>query len=323
MNPISLYTKNLRGFLKLAAPLRIVCDSSNGTTGIILRRLKDTKLNLVLSNQKPDGRFPAHGPDPWAKGAANNLKKRVRSARADFGVIFDADGDRAFFVDDKGRLVPQEALILLFKDDFPPPYLIDIRMGWLVKKAGLKLVESRVGHFFMRKIMREKNLKLGAEFSGHTYFEYFLGGPLPRSPRWSFGEAGKSALWPRGGGRRCYFDSGLRSLVHFANGTSRLKAKGKKLSEWLDSLPRYYRSGEINFRVADKKAAIQKIEARFKKSAHRVSRLDGLFIEFGKWWFSVRPSNTEPLLRLNIEAKNKKILARETKRLTTLIVRNA
>lgn len=295
MSPISSYAKNLRSFLKLAAPLKIVCDSSNGTTGLVLRRLKSKTFNLVLLNARPDGRFPAHGPDPWAKGAIDDLRKKVRSAGADFGVIFDADGDRAFFVDGMGRIVPQEALVLLLKDDFPPPYLIDLRMGWLVKKSGLKFVESRVGHYFMRKIMREKKLGLGVEFSGHTYFEY------------------------RFGGRRVYFDSGIRSMVHFANGVSRLKAEGQNLSAWLDSLPQYYRSGELNFVVGDKKAIMKKIEGRFKKSARRLSRLDGLLIEFGDRWFSVRPSNTEPLLRLNVEARDKKILASETKRLVKII----
>ncbi|MEK9180031.1 MAG: hypothetical protein AAB897_01295 [Patescibacteria group bacterium] len=297
MNPAALYAKYLNGLVKLASPLRVVSDSSNGTTGIVLRRLKNKKLSLRLLNARPDGRFPAHGPNPWATGAMNELSKKIRAHRADFGAIFDADGDRAFFVDDKGRAVPQEALVLLFKEDFPPPYLIDVRMGWLVKKSGLRFIESRVGHYFMRKVMREKKLRLGVEFSGHTYFEY------------------------RFGVRRTYFDSGIRSMVHFANGVSRLKARGLKLSTWLDSLPRYFRSGEINFRVENKELAMKKLRSRFGRSARRVSHLDGLLMEFENWWFNVRASNTEPLLRLNVEAKEAKLLKQKTAELMRFIGR--
>ena len=132
--------------------------------------------------------------------------------------------------------------------------------------------------------MAAKKINLGIEFSGHAYFSNSIG-------------SGKS-----------YFDSGLRALAHFVNAVSALKKQGTKLSAWLDLQPEYFREPEQNFTVKDKKAAIARLKAFYKKDAARVSRLDGLSVEFKDWWFNVRPSNTEPLLRLNIEARSETTL---------------
>ncbi|MBU6500385.1 MAG: hypothetical protein KGJ89_00960 [Patescibacteria group bacterium] len=295
MECAKIYADYLKKFLKLEANLRCVCDSSNGTVGSVLRRLKSNKLFIDLINSSPDGKFPAHGPDPWAGGAMTDIISRVKKIKADFGAIFDADGDRVFFVDDRGRLVPQEAVALLLARDFPSPYLIDLRMGWLVKKSPLKFIESRVGHYFIKRTMKAKNIKLGVEFSGHIYFEN------------KFGR------------NKSYFDSGIRAMVHFANAVGELNLAGQKLSSWLDSLPAYYRIKETNFVVKNKRGTVKTIENIYRRRTNRVSHLDGLTMEFQDWWFNIRESNTEPLLRLNIEAKTPKIVSVEFKKLSGLI----
>ena len=295
MDYLALYAKYLQKFLRIGRSLKAVCDSSDGTTGLVLKKIKNSKLQLLLINSKPDGRFPAHGPDPWKRGTAAALKRRVLETKSDFGAIFDADGDRVFFVDNRGRPVAAEAVVLLLAKDFPPPYIVDLRMGWLVKKSPLKLIESRVGHYFIKKLMKAKKVKLGVEFSGHIYFEY------------------------RFGKRTSYFDSALRGLMHFANSVSAIVSGGASLSGWLDALPEYYRSGEINFQVRNKEMLMRAIERRFRKKAIHLSRLDGLTLEFKDWWFNVRLSNTEPLLRLNVEATSKKKLYFELNSLKKLI----
>ena len=196
-----------------------------------------------------------------------------------------------------GRLVPQGAVLLLLTRDFKPPYLIDVRMGWLARRSPLRLMESRVGHYFIKKTMAAKKIELGAEFSGHIYFMNKIRG------------------------RTSYFDSGLRAFVHFVNAVSSLKLQDQKLSAWLDSLPKYFRVPEMNFAVKNKNGVIKKLERFYKKDAVRVSRLDGLTVEFYDWWFNVRPSNTESLLRLNVEAISPGVLKNKTGEILKLITR--
>ncbi len=316
MDYLKPYADFLRKKFSLRVPMRAVFDCSNGTTGLILkeliRELRITNNELwrnskfIILNSTPDGNFPAHGPNPMVKGALNDLKKAVLRNGADFGAIFDADGDRVFFIDDRGREVPADAVLGLISQAFPGPIVTDIRSGYLAKElivAGRKkIIESRVGHTFFKRLMRRRKCGFGGEISGHYY------SPLADGT---------------------FFDSGIAAAVYFANEVSELKMLGGKLSEWLDSLPRYFRSGEINFQVDDKEEVMVKVERQFKRSAGKISKLDGLKMEFGnaarsealaeEWWFSLRPSQTENFLRLNLEAKDEKMFRRRLAELKRLI----
>ncbi len=283
------YADFLKSKIKLVKPVSVVFDCSNGTTGKVLEELFSIKCSVSgikykLINENPDGNFPAHGPNPLAKGAMDQLRKAVIKNKADMGVIFDADGDRAFFIDDRGREAPADAVLFLLAENFPGPAVANILAGYLAKelfqRSRKKLIESRVGHYFIKKLMKEKKANFGGEFSGHYYF------PLGES----------------------YFDSGILAAVYLMNEVSKMKAAGKKLSDWMDGLPVFYRSGELNFKVEDKEKIMAAVEEKYHPLAERVSKLDGLKMEFAEWWFVLRPSNTENLLRLVMEAKSEEVL---------------
>ncbi len=285
-----VYARFLKKFLKASRTLKVVFDSSDGTTGLALQELFRgvAKINPVFLNAKPNGNFPAHGPNPWTGGAIKKLGKEVRRHGADFGAIFDGDGDRVFFVDDLGRSISGDAAAVLIGAAFKGPVILDVRAGYvareLFRSSGRKVIDSRVGHFFIKKLMRKKRMQYGAEISGHYYF------------------AVKDA------GGTLYFDSGILAAVNMINQISNLKSQNLRMSDWIDSLPKTYRISETNFNVSDKEGMIKKIESNFKKSAKRVSKLDGIRMDFPDFWFSVRSSNTEDLLRLNLEARDKKTL---------------
>jgi len=303
MNYLRVYAKFLKKFIKVKYPLRIVFDCSNGTTGLVLKKLFSNYHLLITNyiNAKPDGRFPAHGPNPLTKGALEDLRLAIESHRADLGAIFDADGDRVFFLDDRGRLLSTDAAAVLIGKDFGGPVILDVRSGYLARdwfrNHSRRIIECRVGHYFIKKLMRKKKIGFAAETSGHYYFKDFF-----------------------------YCDSGIFAAIKLINQLSKIKDRGLTLSDWIQGLSHYYRIPETNFRVRDKEAAIERIEQFYKNKARRILKLDGLRMEFGpprikgvlhsvapqsraeEWWFNVRPSNTEDLLRLNLEAKEKRIL---------------
>ncbi|MEK7149969.1 MAG: hypothetical protein AAB757_03315 [Patescibacteria group bacterium] len=332
------YQKEYAGFLekflvpqpfgKLMArkPLKVVFDCSNGAAGPIIERIMNYELRIkkknksairnpqfIIINSKLDGNFPAHGPNPLVKNAMEQIKKSVLKHKADLGVIFDADGDRAFFIDDKGRFVdPDEIAYLLIWSLKPKKIVYDVRTGWLVRrimnnelriknKKGKTILhnskfiihESRVGHYFIKKLMREKDIGFGCEQSGHYYFKKFF-----------------------------YADSGILAAIEVINAVSKLPYK---FSDFIDLLPRYFRSGELNIKmnyelgIKNYEYLLKQIENKYKNRAIKISRIDGLSIEFGDFWFNIRPSNTEPLARLNVEAIDKKTLAKQTKILLGLL----
>lgn len=281
MNYIRTYADFLKKNLKIGKPLSVVFDCSNGTVGIVLqklfRELRSSKF--IILNSNPDGNFPAHGPNPMAEGAMDDLSEAVLKNKADLGVIFDADGDRVFFVDNKGRLILPEAAIFLLARNFKGPVVLTVNVGIvareLLAKNRRKIVDSRVGHYFVKKLIREKEIDFASEISGHYYFKKFF-----------------------------YADSGIFAAIQFMNAVSKLPVS---LSSWIDSMPKYFRSGELNFEVKDKKEAIEKAKSYYRNRAKKVSDLDGLTMQGDGWWFNLRPSNTEDLLRLNLEAQHERI----------------
>src|SRR3989344_6249422 len=276
------YTKLYASFLlknfKVEKPISVVFDCSNGATGPVLNNLFSSSLNIraKIINSKPDGNFPAHGPNPFKSGALNQLKKEVLKNKADLGIIFDGDGDRVIFVDDKAREVAPDLAALALALNFKGPVLLTPLSGFLMRekmeKAGRKIFESRVGHTFIKKTMREKEITFAAEVSGHYYFKNFF-----------------------------YNDSGIFAAIKILNFISGLKSSGASFSARIDSYPKYFKIPETNFPVKNKKAAITELEKFFKNQARKISHLDGVKMEFegqdGAWWFSARESNTEDLLR--------------------------
>ena len=307
MNYINLYAKFLNKFLNPQKELKVVFDSSNGTTGLVLKKIRHSRLKTILLNDRPDGNFPAHGPNPMADKASSELQIKVKTEKADLGIIFDADGDRAFFIDDKGRMISSDIIsYLLIHSIKPKKAIIDARSGWLLRRhldKKTKILECRVGHFFIKKLMRKTGTEFAGERSGHYYFPA-LGGSAPH---------GKNTI---------YFDSGIIAAIQAINAASQLPFK---LSNYIDLLPRYYESPELNFKTKNGHRLMDAIERIYRNKTDKISHLDGLSAEMksittgGEWWFNLRTSNTEPTIRLNIEADSKKLLDLKTKELEKVI----
>ena len=296
-NYFKIYASYLENFINLKVPMKVVFDCSNGPAGRVLERVKNKNLKIKLINNRPDGRFPAHSPDPLKKNSLSNLKKAVINFGADLGVIFDADGDRVFFVDNLGKKVLPDQVAFILGNKFKK-IIIDPRMGFLIRKSGINFVESRVGHLFIKKIMKDKNINFGAEYSGHYYFAF------------KFGK------------KKSYFDSGIFASLVFINKVSKLKKNNILLSQYLEILPNYYRSQEINFLVKNKTEVINKIKQYFlQQKPLKVSMVDGVRMEFKDYWFSLRQSNTENLLRLNAEAATSQGLRNIISKISSLIKR--
>jgi phosphomannomutase len=235
---------------------------------------------------EPDGTFPVHEANPLKDEVLEYVGELVRKSDARVGVCFDGDADRCCFVDERGRPVGADLITALLAPTFTArgvgtPIVYDLRSSWVVKqeieKAGGKAVRDRVGHSFIKATMRNNGARFGGELSGHFYFaDNFT----------------------------C--DSGVIAMVSVLSLLTRPEHRGRKFSELVDGLRRFHSTGEINFRVADKDASIAALKVRY--AGGRQDELDGITVEFGGladpdwWWFNVRASNTEPLLRLNLEA---------------------
>ncbi|MEK7554485.1 MAG: hypothetical protein AAB518_00655 [Patescibacteria group bacterium] len=300
INYAKIYADFLGSTLQIKHPIRVVFDCSDGTVGTVLKELVSNHPLLVsrVVIVKPNGRFPAHGPNPLVGRAFENLGREVLEWKADIGVVFDGDGDRVFFVDDEGNRLSPDAAALLMSKNFRGSTIVDVRSGFMLRdglrKDRKKIIDCRVGHFFIKKLMRKENVPFGAEISGHYYFKDFF-----------------------------YADSGLFAVICLINQLSRLKANGERLSGWVKHLPTVWASGELNFEISDKEGTMRTIEEAFKRRARVTSKLDGVRMEFGigkhEWWFSVRPSNTENFLRLNLEARDEDIFKTHLKELKSLI----
>lgn len=302
MDYIKIYANFLKKFLEPQRKLKVVFDCSNGTAGLVLKNLLKPKiqsLSPILINEKPDGNFPAHGPNPLVPGALKQIRKTVIKHKADFGVIFDADADRVFFIDNLGKFINPDIIArLLIWRLKPKKTIIDIRTGWLVRKLttddrrpttnSSQFTISKAGHYFIKKLMRKIGADFSAEYSGHYYFKNFF-----------------------------YADSGILVAIEIINAVSKLPYR---LSDFVDLLPRYHRSDELNFEIKnDEERLMKKAEKTYKTEATKISKLDGLTMEFSDWWFNLRLSNTEPLARLNIETTSKNLLNRKIKEFKKLI----
>jgi phosphomannomutase len=281
-------------------PLRVVVDAANGMAGVMLPPVLErlTRVDTVRCFFEPDGTFPNHEPNPLLPENREFIVARTLEEGADFGVAFDGDADRCFFVDDRGEFVPGDFATALFAEAMlarePEPggkVLYDVRASWAVPEAietagGVPLV-SRVGHSFIKQRMREEGAVFGGEVSAHYYFR-------------DFSQA----------------DSGVIPFLLMLELVSR---RGRRLSEILEPFrARYFITGEINTPVSDVALKLQELKERFG-SEGRVSHLDGVSIEADDWHLNVRPSNTEPLLRLNLEARSQELMEAKRDEVLALI----
>ena len=280
-------------------PLRIVVDAANGMAGTMLPPVLERlpQVEVVRCYFEPDGTFPNHEPNPLLEENRAFIVAKTREEGADLGIAYDGDADRCFFVDDSGAFVPGDFVTALLAEVMlgkspGGTVLYDVRASWAVPRAieaagGTALV-NRVGHAFIKHRMREVDAIFAGEVSAHYYFRDFT-----------------------------QADTGV---VPFLLMLELISTRGARLSEILRPLrEQYFITGEINTPVADVPSKLQEIEDRYGAEGGRVSHLDGISVEFDSWHFNVRPSNTEPLLRLNLEALSETEMAARRDELVALI----
>lgn len=310
---LNLYAEFLQKFIEPLRPLRLVFDCSDGTTGLIISKLKFKNCEVKIINAEPDGNFPNHGPNPSKPKAIRALIAAVKDFQADLGVIFDGDGDRAFFTDDKNHLINPDAIArLLLHYLKPQKAIIDVRTGWLAKNIpdkNIKLIIAKAGYISIKKTIIEQKADFGVETSGHYFFVF----PNLDAKRL----VSQPSSTHRKTEKRFCFDSGVLTAITVINALSRLPYK---LSDFVALLPLSYRPPEINFRKPFLSSVkfpqlLETIKSHFQKNALEISHLDGLTMEFADWWFNLRCSQTESCLRLNMETVNKQLFRKKFSRI--------
>jgi phosphomannomutase len=269
------------GFIDPASvrPMRVVVDGGNGMAGPMVGPvLRDLGLDLIETYWEPNGHFPDHEPNPLLPENRAFIMREVVRLGADLGIAWDGDADRCFFIDDRGSFVDGDFLTALLAESTLSKHpgatiLYDVRASRAVadvtERGGGRALMNRVGHAFFKTRMRDEDATFGGEVSGHYYFQDFY----------------------------CADSGTIPALLIL----ELLSIRGKRMSELLEPFrSRYFISGEINSEVADPKAKIEELAGRYQDG--RQYRLDGISVEYDDWHFNVRPSNTEPLLRLCLES---------------------
>jgi phosphomannomutase len=244
-----------------------------------------------------DGSFPNHPPNPIDPETMKELQERVLAEDADFGAAFDGDADRVFIVDEKGETISGDLLATLVAKNVlekePGAAIVysavcSKALPELVRREGGRPIRTKAGHSIIKPQMRSNDAAFGGEHSGHFYF------------------------------RDNYFaDSGIIAMLTVAELVARQE---EPISELLAPIDPYVRSGELNFEVEDQDATLEKIEEHYaKQEGAEIDHLDGLTVDFGDWWFNLRPSNTEPLLRLNVEASDSATMEQRRDELTEMV----
>ncbi len=286
------YAAHIRPHADLTRPIRIAADMAN-SMGAVEARVLDGLMEVDAIFEDLDGTFPNHEANPLKVDTLVPLQAMIRAGEYDFGVAFDGDADRVGFVDENGTVVAMDMITALIAEDMlaheKGNIFYDLRSSWAVKEVieenGGTPLMSRVGHAFIKQQMRDANASFAGELSGHYYF------------------------------RDNYFtESSSLAVICVANIVSR---SGKTLSELIKPIQRYHASGEINSEVADPDAVIARL--RHDYADGQLIELDGVSFEYDDWWFNVRMSNTEPLIRLNLEARTKDMMeARRDEVLATI-----
>ena len=267
-------------------PLKVVIDAGNGMAGMVMPKVfAHLPCTLIPLYFELDGNFPNHPASPIEPENTKDLREKVREVGADLGAAFDGDADRMFPVDEKGEIVDGSMVTAIAANSLLQKYpgstilynlIVSKSVPDLVEQLGGKSFRTRVGHSHIKADMRTHNAIFGGEHSGHFYFR----------DNW-------------------YADSGL---IAFLMTLELVSTGGEPLSEMLKPLDHWVRSGEYNSTVSDKAGKLAALEAHYGKAAQSVDHLDGVTFDFGDWWFNVRPSNTEPYLRLNLEARTHELM---------------
>jgi len=294
------YVKHVKKFIniKKLKKLKIAVDAGNGMAGKIVPLVyKNLSVKITPLYFRLDGTFPNHLADPSKYENLVQLQKTVKKNNCDFGMAFDGDADRIFFVDENGKIVNSSLMSSLIIKDILAKHprekviynLICSKMvPETIKLYGGKALIERVGHSYIKDSMRKTKAIFACEHSAHYYY------------------------------RNNYrADSGMITSLIAAEIISK---QNKPLSKLLKEFEKYYKIEETNFKVKDKKSMMKKIEKHYaKKNIKKISKLDGITVEFKGWWFNVRASNTEPLLRLNLEADSKELMEEKRKELVNML----
>jgi phosphomannomutase len=295
---LNRYVDKLSTFVHNPKPLKIVVDAGNGMVGPEVRLLfkKVPLWRFIPMYMEPDGRFPHHIPNPLLKHTTRDLENMVVKERADVGIAFDGDADRCGFIDDRGERVPEDLVTALIGEFLLAKktgitILYDLRSSRVVPETITRLkgraVRCRVGHAFIKTKMREEDALFAGELSGHYYYR----------------DMG-------------FTDNAMLTMTHVLNF---LSLKGQPLSDLIRPLKKYYSTGEVNLRVKDKEAVFALLESAYQDA--RKDHLDGLTVQYDSWWFNLRASNTELLVRLNLEANESSIMEEKKREVLELIGR--
>jgi len=292
------YVSYLRTFQGNLLNLKFGIDCSNGMASLLVKEVFGDEPRYLFDTM--DGSFPNHPPNPLDERNTADLKKLVTAQHLDIGVIFDGDADRVMFIDEKGRFVRPDLITgvlgIHFLQEGKGKVLHDIRTSRgvieYIEKLGGKPFMWKVGHSHAKLKMRELRAVYGGELAGHYYFRDFF---------------------------NC--DSGMLAAILVLNIASELKGKGGTFSSLIDSISSYSNSGEINFRVENKQGAMNSIKNYFtsRETPSVFYDFDGYRIEYPHWWFNIRPSNTEPYLRLVAEADDPSLLDEKVSRIKEII----
>jgi phosphomannomutase len=274
---------------------KIAADPGNAMGATYLEELfNQFPCEPIKINWELNGNMPIHEPNPLKLETLQQIQEIIRHEKADFGIATDGDGDRIAFLDEKAQVISPGIIIgfvakVLLKK-YPGARIgYDLRSSKVVeemiREAGGEAIETKVGHSNIKALMKEKDILFAGEMSSHYYFRENFNF---ESPVFVIGQL-----------------LSLRSLL------------GKPFSEIWQSYQKYAHSGEINFQVADKESVLKKLEKKYADG--KISRLDGIKVDYEDWWFNVRPSNTEPLLRLNLEAKDEKMMKEKVEEISEII----
>jgi phosphomannomutase len=276
--------------------MKIVADANFGMAGVVLKKmLEGLPIEIIELNFQPDGSFPKGRPDPKIEERRQEVEALVKKEKADFGVAWDADADRCFFFDEKGKHIDAYYITAILAKHYltkqpQNKILCDVRLIWaiqdVVDKLGGQLIINKPGHAFIKDTMRKQDILFGGETAGHYYFK-----------------------------DNFYADNGM---IPFLLVLERLCQSDDKFSQIADYYRKNYpNSGEINQQVKDKEAVLQKISKKYQDG--KVDHIDGVSVEYDDWRFNLRKSNTEPVIRLNVEAKTQKLVDQKTKEILQLI----
>ena len=290
------YADFLRSHARMDRKLKVVVDYANAMGSYEIAAIEDL-FEIIPLYKELDGTFPNHEANPLKQDTLEAIRQKVKETGADFGAAFDGDADRCGFIDDRGEVIQMDLFTALIAQDILSenrtgekiPILYDLRSSWSVRECiaenGGKPIMSRVGHAFIKAQMRETGAVFAGELSGHYYFkENFTA--------------------------EC---QGL-AMIKLAN---LICAKNQPVSNLVAPLRKYFSSGEINSKVADVKIILDQIRKKYADG--NMFELDGISSEYSDWWFNVRASNTEPLLRLIVEAKTANLMAEKRDELLKLI----